>query len=230
MRNIIFDFNGTMFQDTDKNIKAWSEFLRRHCGRYPTMEEFTKYINGSPNPTIICHFLGNMPLEETWKYAEEKEEIYRELCLADRERLVLTEGLETFLDWLCRHEVPINIATGADPGNLAFYRKHLGLDRWFDPEKIVVSDGTFPGKPAPDIYRIAAERIGVDLAETIVIEDAMLGVRSAKAAGADDIVGLCAIEESGYLRTMPEVGTVIENFHDFHKWLEPLWHGEYPRD
>ena len=47
------------------------------------------------------------------------------------------------------------------------------MDRWFDPRRIVYDDGTFSGKPAPDIYLRAAERIGLSPSRCIVAEDAL---------------------------------------------------------
>ena len=49
---------------------------------------------------------------------------------------------------------------------------------------IVSSDEVTHGKPAPDVYRLAAERLGVDAARCLVVEDSINGVRAGKAAGA----------------------------------------------
>ena len=57
------------------------------------------------------------------------------------------------------------------------------MDRWFDPRRIVYDDGTFSGKPAPDIYLRAAERIGLSPSRCIVAEDAPVGIEAARRAG-----------------------------------------------
>lgn len=102
-----------------------------------------------------------------------KETIYRELCLQDEERFRLAPGAAELLDWLCEHGIPHTIATASEIRNVRFFREHFGLDRWFDPRRIVYDDGTFSGKPAPDIYLRAAERIGLSPSRCIVAEDAV---------------------------------------------------------
>jgi beta-phosphoglucomutase-like phosphatase (HAD superfamily) len=67
--------------------------------------------------------------------------------------------------------------------NLNFYIKHMKLDRWFTEENTVYDDGTYPGKPAPDIYLMAAKKLGLDPADCLVFEDIVPGVLSAKRAG-----------------------------------------------
>ena len=212
MEPIIFDFNGTMFQDTVENIKAWTELIYRETGYTVSKEDFRQHINGVPDVDIIRYFLKIPgPMAKLEYYANEKEKIYRELCLR-RHPLELLAGLPEFLDYLVAHQVSINIATGADKGNVNFYLKYLHLDKWFDPQKIVFSDGSFPGKPSPDIYIMAAERIGVNIKDCLVFEDAWLGVQAAKNAGAKRIIGLFTNPEGKFLYTMPGIERVITDF------------------
>ena len=102
----------------------------------------------------LQRYLLRKPLtqEQVWELIERKETIYRELCLQDEERFRLAPGAAELLDWLCEHGIPHTIATASEIRNVRFFREHFGLDRWFDPRRIVYDDGTFSGKPAPDIY------------------------------------------------------------------------------
>jgi HAD superfamily hydrolase (TIGR01509 family) len=212
MQPILFDFNGTMFLDTEENIQAWTAYIREHTGYTVTDEDFKKYINGVPDVDIIRHFFQqDFTNAEAQVYADGKEALYRQLCL-QKKSLRLTPGLPEFLDYLQAEGIPHNIATGADKGNLDFYLEHLQLDKWFAPEKIIFSDGSFPGKPHPDIYVLAAERIQVPVETCLVFEDAWLGVKAARAAGVAKIIGLAAIPESKFLYTLPEVDQVIKDF------------------
>lgn len=212
MQSIIFDFNGTMFLDTDENVQAWSSFIHQHTGYSLTSEDFKQYINGVPDVDIVRHFIKpGLTNAEAQVYADGKEFLYRQLCL-QKESLQLTPGLPEFLDYLVAEGIPHNIATGADRGNLDFYLEHLQLGKWFAPDKIVFSDGSFPGKPHPDIYLLAAARINVYMEECTVFEDAWLGVKAAQAAGAKKIIGVAAIPESKFLYQMSEVSQVITDF------------------
>ena len=136
--------------------------------------------------------------------------IYRELCLQDEERFRLAPGAAELLDWLCEHDIPHTIATASEIRNVRFFREHFGLDRWFDPRRIVYDDGTFSGKPAPDIYLRAAERIGLSPSRCIVAEDARSGIEAARRAGAGMIVAVASTMDRGTVGRIEGVDVVID--------------------
>lgn len=181
---IIFDFNGTLFFDSDKQEQAWHTVSRQLRGKGFTSEEMYERVHGRSSRSIFEYLL-RKPLtqEQVWELIERKETIYRELCLQDEERFRLAPGAAELLDWLCEHGIPHTIATASEIRNVRFFREHFGLDRWFDPRRIVYDDGTFSGKPAPDIYLRAAERIGLSPSRCIVAEDARSGIEAARRAG-----------------------------------------------
>ena len=82
MTPLLFDFNGTMFQDTDENEIAWKEEIFRLTKHKVTEAEFKEYLQGTINEEIIKHYLGKdtSPALVT-QYALDKETIYRQLCL-----------------------------------------------------------------------------------------------------------------------------------------------------
>jgi HAD superfamily hydrolase (TIGR01509 family) len=70
---------------------------------------------------------------------------------------------------------------------VSFYIKNLGLDRWFSEDNMVWDNGAFPGKPAPDIYRLAAAKLGLSPSECLVYEDGTSGILAANRAEATKI-------------------------------------------
>jgi len=213
MQPVIFDFNGTMLLDSDKNEAAWCQMIKEAVGYELTARDFAEHVHGIPNPETIKYYINKkFTLAETQPYSQRKEEIYRRLCLEDKEHFCLTKGLPEYLDYLVEKNIPHIIATSADWGNVSFYIKHFQLGRWFDPEKIIYFDGSFPGKPDPAIYLLAAQRLEVDIHTCLVYEDAYQGVIAAQRAGVKRIIGLAAVPASQFLYKMPEVDTVIENF------------------
>ncbi|MCZ9342749.1 HAD-IA family hydrolase, partial [Streptomyces sp. TRM76130] len=70
--------------------------------------------------------------------------------------------------------------------------RKTGLSRWFDDGRIFSSQDVGRGKPAPDLFLYAAERMGVAPERCVVVEDSPLGVRAAVAAGMD-VVGFTAM-------------------------------------
>ena len=103
--------------------------------------------------------------------------------------------------------------------NVDFYIKEFHLDRWFDINKIVYSDGKIPGKPAPDIFLIAAKKINLNPADCIVVEDAYAGIKAAKSAGIGKIVAITSLEAPEYYKNMSEVDFIIKDFYEFDKNL-----------
>ena len=151
------------------------------------------------------------------KYGKEKEALYRKRCLLEPEKFKLAPGAIELLDYLKENDIPRTIATMSEWDNVEFYIKEFKLEKWFDIDKIVYSDGTIPGKPAPDIFLIAAEKIGLEPKDCIVIEDAIAGINSAKAAGIGEIVAIASLEPLEFYEKMTGLTQIIKDFYEFDK-------------
>ena len=143
--------------------------------------------------------------------------MYRQMCLDDRKNFILSPGAENFLDYLKENNIPMTIATMSEWDNVEFYIKEFNLSKWFDLEKIVYSNGKIPGKPAPDIYEIAAKNINLNPKDCIVVEDAISGINAAQAAGIGMIIAIASVESDSLYESMPCVKQIIHNFNDIDK-------------
>ena len=114
------------------------------------------------------------------------------------------------------------IATGAGRGNLDFYFDAFHLERWFSRDRVVYDDGTLPGKPAPDVYLRACERINVAPRDCLVVEDAFAGIEAARNAGVEAIVAVTATNPAPALKALPGVKAVIDDYRDFDAMFERL--------
>ncbi|RCW21474.1 HAD superfamily hydrolase (TIGR01509 family) [Ciceribacter lividus] len=116
--------------------------------------------------------------------------------------LKLKAGVTALLDTLDQHGIPRAICTSSAHHQVRHHLEGFGLLPRFDH---VVAQGDYArGKPAPDPYLAAAERLGVAPADCLALEDSHNGIRSAAAAGmmavmvpdllapTDEIVALCA--------------------------------------
>ena len=219
-RGIIFDFNGTLYWDSAKHKETWREYSKKLRGTPFTDEEMIKYMFGRTNEQIIKYAIGKQPTPEmVEKYGQEKEALYRQMCLEDKENFHLAQGVESFLDFLKEKNIPRTIATMSDKVNVDFYIEHFHLEKWFDIDKIVYSNGIIPGKPAPDIYEIAAKNLELKPEECIVVEDALSGIEAARAAGIGKIIAICSEESPELYKSIPAVGGIINNFDEFDKNL-----------
>lgn len=220
-KGIIFDFNGTLFWDSEKHLEAWREFSKR-LRPYPfTDEEMRDYMFGRTNEDIIAYLIGKKPSKEMVDtLGQEKEAVYRQMCRDDAQNTHLAPYAGEFLDWLKENNIPRTIATMSEKSNVDFYIKEFNLEKWFDIDKIVYSDGTIKGKPAPDIYEIAAGKLGLKPQECVVVEDAVSGIEAARAACIGKIVAVASMESPDLYKDIPAVSLIIKDFKDFRAILE----------
>lgn len=215
MQGIIFDFNGTLFFDSHMHYEAWRIYSRKLRGYEFTDDEMREKMFGRTNADIIEYAIGKKPSPEmVEKLAKEKEGMYREMCLKNRDTFVLAPGAEEFLNYLKENNIPRTIATMSEWDNVEFYIKEFNLEKWFDLNKIVYSNGKIPGKPAPDIYKIAAKNLELDPKDCIVVEDALSGIESANKAGIGKIIAIASVESDSLYRKIPCVSQIIHSFDE----------------
>ena len=183
-KGAIFDFNGTLFWDTAFHDRAFDIFLEKHGVKLTDAEKRVK-IHGQANPDIMRGIFGSQLSEQdTYDYAQDKELIYRQLCVND---LKLAPGAEDLFDFLKAKGIPFTIATSAGIENVSFYYENMHLDRWFSMDKIVYDQGTFRGKPHPDVFLAAAGKLELNPQDTVIFEDSVPGIMAAQRAGAGKI-------------------------------------------
>ena len=201
------------------HFSAWREFFRLKGAPF-TEENFYKYMCGPPNSAILRRFIDpDLTDEQVDALSEEKEHIYREIILNDPGLQALTPGADEMLDMLRSRGVPHAIATGAEKGNVDFYMDVLKIGRWFDYDHIFCAHKGLPGKPDPAIYRLTMEKLGYDPDETVVVEDALAGVRAAVGAGVKTVVAIDTTLGADAFADIPEVVAVVHDFHGFNRFL-----------
>ena len=218
MKGIIFDFNGTMFMDSDLHEAAWLYLLQKYSEKELTEEDILKNLHGKTNDVILRNFISkDLTDEEVQKLSDEKEAYYRKSVLESSNHKEFTKGLRDVLDYLKANDIPMTIASASPKINMDFYFDYLNLGNWFDYDQMVCHTGSFLGKPAPDIFLIAAEKIGVEPKNCLVIEDSYSGLQAAHNAKIGTIV---AIDPDGKNRAVLEAeglakDGVIEDFTTF---------------
>lgn len=215
MNGVIFDFNGTLYWDSQLHYDAWEEYSKMLRGTAFTYEEMRDKMFGHTNEDIIEYAIGKKPSKEmVEKYAKEKEAVYRKRCLLDKENFKLAPGAVEFLDFLKENNIPRTIATMSEWDNVEFYIKEFNLAKWFDLDKIVYSNGKIPGKPAPDIFLIAAKKIGLNPKDCLVFEDAIAGINAAKSAGIGKIIAVDSMEPVEFYQSIDGLSAIIKNFNE----------------
>jgi beta-phosphoglucomutase len=175
-RAAVFDLDGTLVDNIRFHFEAFGALAKR-LGL--TMDEATfQSFNGLKNEDIFPRFLGRtLSREENEALAEEKEATYRALF---GPRVIAHRGATELLDRLRAGGMKLAVASSAPPANRQLVLDGLGWNERFDA--VVASEG-LRGKPAPDVFLSAAERLGVPPEACIAFEDAVNGVQAAASAG-----------------------------------------------
>ncbi|GGZ65530.1 hydrolase [Streptomyces inusitatus] len=129
--------------------------------------------------------------------------------------LVAVEGVMEVLEKLAADSVPYCLASSGSHERIRVGHRKTGLDRWFRDEIVFSAQDVGRGKPAPDLFLYAAERMGVAPERCVVVEDSVLGVRAAVAAGMD-AYGFTAMTPAeklvgakGYFGSMTELPALL---------------------
>jgi len=177
-RAFIFDMDGTIVDNMAYHTKSWLAFFARR-GKLYEADAFFRETAGAQGREILRERLGpDVSDAEIAALALEKDALYREMYGPYRSAI---EGLDQLVTAARQRGVKLAVATSAPPLNIVFTLDELELRARFDT--VVGAIDVERGKPHPDVFLKAAERLGVDPADCIVFEDAPMGVEAARRAG-----------------------------------------------
>jgi beta-phosphoglucomutase len=176
LRGIVFDMDGVVIDSHPAHRRAWQKFLGA-VGREVTEAELDFVLDGRKREEILRYFLGELEPSTIAHYGALKDEMLQQLG----EGLRTLPGIMEFLNSLSHAGMRMALATSAGRRRTRGTLEELGLTHYF--EAIVTGDDVGKGKPDPAIYRLAAERLAETPESLLVVEDAVSGVKSARAAG-----------------------------------------------
>lgn len=178
MKGVIFDWDGVVIDSSAQHEKSW-ELLAEEIQR-PLPADHFKAGFGKKNREIIPNlYQWSRDPEEIRILGERKEVLYRELV---REQgVTVLPGARELLEALKTASIPRSVGSSTPRSNLDAIFAATGLDQLFDA--VVCGDDVANGKPAPDVFLLAAKRLGLAPADCLVIEDAHVGIEAARRAG-----------------------------------------------
>lgn len=220
MKGILFDFNGTLFNDTHLHRQAWHNFFLNNFGWDFSDEEIMRRCLGPSNDDIFKDFFdGKLSRAEMDELAEKKEIEYRTAVKSDPANMHLIEGATEMLDMLVEKGIPFALATASPIGNILFYLEDLGLKKWFTIDRIVYEEGKLPSKPNPAFYIEAARRIGLTPEECLIVEDSPTGIQAAINAKAERIIAMDRTAKREWLESKEEISAILHDFRGFERYL-----------
>jgi beta-phosphoglucomutase len=173
---VIWDMDGTLVDTADLHFQAW-QALCAAKGLPFTRADFNATF-GQRNPEILRGLFGDRFTDlQLAELADRKEELYR---AAAGRGVELLPGVFVLLERLHQAGFLQAIASSAPRANLDLILHLTGIERFL--QAVVASEDTQRGKPDPQVFLVAAERLRVPPPRCVVVEDAVAGVQAARAA------------------------------------------------
>lgn len=172
----LFDLDGVIIDSSQFHYESWVK-LGEEVGFVMTHDFFRKTF-GQRNDIIIKQLVTNATEEQIVKWGARKEELYREVA---RGRLVPLPGAMELICGLKEMGFKLAIASSTPRINIAFAVEQLKMNDLFDD--FVGAEDVKQGKPDPEVFLKAAQKVGVLPKNCVVFEDALYGVIAAKRGG-----------------------------------------------
>jgi HAD superfamily hydrolase (TIGR01509 family) len=173
---VVFDLDGVLIDSEHVWDEARRDLARERGRQWP--DGASRDMMGMSSPEWSRYMHDVVGLAESPE--EISAEVVRRLQDVYRRELPLLDGAVAAVERLAAHR-PLGLASSSNRELIDLVLELSGLDRFF--RVTVSSEEVARGKPAPDVYLEAANRLGVGAEECAAIEDSENGIRSAKAAG-----------------------------------------------
>lgn len=179
---VIFDCDGTLAETMPAHFQAWRQALREGGGRF----DFTWDLFVSR---------AGMGMADTVRALEEQFGKSLDIPLVIRRQSEIYLSLEATVTPIVEvvdfarqisKTVPVSVASGNHRANVLSSLKKIGASDLFDI--VVTPEDVAAGKPAPDMFLLAAQKMGVPAENCLVFEDGALGWEAARRAGMDYVV------------------------------------------
>jgi len=179
-KGIIFDLDGVIVDTAKYHYLAWKEIARKLGFDFTEKEnEELKGVSRVKSLDILLEKANKkLTLQEKEKLLTEKNNHYLQLVSQINEQEMLP-GIKKLLDWLKENDIPF--ALGSASKNAPFILEKLDIIDKFSA--IVDGNNVKKAKPNPEVFLLAAKKLGLTPNECIVIEDAQAGIEAAKNAG-----------------------------------------------
>ncbi len=177
MRAVIWDMDGVIVDTGEYHYRSWRDIFKKQGVDFS--EKDFQCIFGQRNDTIIRKTLGKeLTQAQVDSIADDKDNYFRQLV---KSHVTPFPGVIDLLKILNANGILAAVASSAPLENIRLIMAEAGTAEYF--QAVVYGREVSEGKPSPQIYLLAAQKLGAEPANCIVIEDAVAGVEGAKRAG-----------------------------------------------
>lgn len=212
----LFDLNGTMIDDMEYHVNAWSDILNNDLNAGLDREQVRSQMYGK-NSEVLERIFGknHFTHERMDELSVEKEKRYQRSYLP---HLRLIAGLDRFMDKAKNAHIRMAIGSAAITFNIDFVLDNLRIRHYFDA--IVSADDVKISKPNPETYLNCAALLNTTAEQCIVFEDAPKGVEAAANAGMQAVV-LINMHQQHEFGAYSNIICFVNDYND--KMLENLF-------
>lgn len=207
LQAVIWDLDGVIVDSSAQHRRSW-QLLAAETGVTFTDEDFWSSFGRSNAAIIPLHWGAQLTPEQIDDLANRKEVYFRDI-LREEGLKALPGALELMREAKAAG-LKQSLASSTPVENITVVSELLGLNRWLDA--FVSGDRLPRGKPAPDVFLLAAKTLGVEPARAVVIEDAPAGVAAAKAAG----MGCLAVTTSHPAGALAAADRIVDSLAHVH--------------
>ena len=201
---VIWDMDGVIADTAPYHLKAWQRVLKKRGVNF-TAEDF-RHSFGQRNDNIIRKTLGRqISRSEMEAVAAEKEETFRKMV---RQNIKPLPGVIELIRLLREQGFRLAIASSGPIENIRLIIQSLGIDDCF--QAIVSGYDVTESKPSPQGFLLAAQKLGVEPEECVVIEDAITGVAACKSAGTHCI----AVTNTNPRDSLSEADVIVDTMEE----------------
>lgn len=175
-KGVIFDLDGVIVDTVPLHFKAWKRMFNEY-GKKFSFEDYKQKVDGIPRTNGARAILTDLSEDELKKACDKKQDYFLEYLKS--EPIPVYETTVNLMRDLKARD--IKVACISSSKNCPYILERSGLKPLIDT-KVDGNDITI-GKPDPQIFLMAASRLGLEPGDCIVFEDALLGVEAASRAG-----------------------------------------------
>ena len=174
---VIFDMDGVLADTGPVHFESWVKMTSEIGVEFT--KEFFEQIFGQQSPEIIKKLMGPNVNEITIeKLANLKEKYYRDMV---KDQLKPLPGVIELIKELYNLKFKLAVGSSGPSENVELLLTSLKIKKYFNA--VITAAEIKRGKPEPDVFLEAAKRVKVKQSQCVVIEDAPVGIESAKRAG-----------------------------------------------
>lgn len=210
IKAVLFDCDGVVADTMNDHAKAWVLAFCDHG--IDIKKEWVFEYEGAPSRDVAYAFYNRCGIKDRNEQAEELA-LLKDRYFDTLHKPRVYDGILPVLDLMAKRGVAIGLVTGASRLALA---RTLSVPLMQRFQTIVAADDVIRGKPDPEPYLKGAQRLGVDPSSCIVIENAIFGIRAAKAAGMFCIALATTLQHS----SLSAADVIVEDHLALNKMLD----------